>query len=666
MAPSTEVLLAPEPAPAPRPPERERESVVPEPRAIYLRAGLDAPFFAFLHMGAAPTRQTAVLLCPPFGWEDMCSYRARREWAEHLARAGYTTLRIDLPGSGDSAGVPTDPGRLEAWMRAVNGAARWLRGAIDDAAPEDGDRSPGVGRVTAIGLGLGGIVAGRAALQGAPIDELVLWAVPARGRKLVRELRTFSAFEVANVPDDGAPTPCAKPVKEGDDGTLVANGYLLSAETVDALERLDFQEIEPSQTQTRRALLLGRDGLKVDKSLPAALERAGVDVSVADGPGYGAMMVEPQDARAPSEVFERVSAWLEEGESEIVAGSWADPVVLDGPHVGPAVSGAPRVNPADPVVPNEHEEIVFDHAGIALREQPVSIDGPDGPLFGVLTEPLGARRELTAVLLNAGPQRRTGPNRMWVEIARRWAARGVSTLRLDLAGIGDSDGDAAALARVTEFYKDRYVEQARAALESLAERGLPERFIVLGLCAGCYWAAHAALADERVATVIMLNPRTLVFDEWRHALRRTRHLRERMLRPSTWRKVLRGDIKLAKHLETGRTLIGRTVRTPTRARKLATAGGDKQGATTSAQIEDLFDTLRERDQRALLMFTGDEVLHRELSRDGVLDRLDRWPNLELARLGTSADTHTLTPLWLQRQVHALVDRVLADELERLS
>jgi len=243
MAPSTEVLLAPEPAPAPRPPERERESVVPEPRAIYLRAGLDAPFFAFLHMGAAPTRQTAVLLCPPFGWEDMCSYRARREWAEHLARAGYTTLRIDLPGSGDSAGVPTDPGRLEAWMRAVNGAARWLRGAIDDAAPEDGDRSPSVGRVTAIGLGLGGIVAGRAALQGAPIDELVLWAVPARGRKLVRELRTFSAFEVANVPDDGAPTPCAKPVKEGDDGTLVANGYLLSAETVDALERLDFQEI---------------------------------------------------------------------------------------------------------------------------------------------------------------------------------------------------------------------------------------------------------------------------------------------------------------------------------------------------------------------------------------------------------------------------------------
>jgi hypothetical protein len=283
----------------------------------------------------------------------------------------------------------------------------------------------------------------------------------------------------------------------------------------------------------------------------------------------------------------------------------------------------------------------------------------------VLAYPRGERHPLTALLLNAGPQRRTGPNRMWVEIARRWAASGVSTLRLDLAGIGDSDGDAAALARITEFYKEGYVEQARAALESLAERRLPERFVVLGLCAGCYWAANAALADERVAAVIMLNPRTLVFDEWRHALRRTRHLRERMLRPSTWRKVLSGDIKLAKHLETGRTLIGRAASTPRRMRKPAAAGGDEQGATTSAQIEDLFDSLRDRDQRALLLFTGDEVLHQELTRDGVLDRLDRWPNMELARLGTSADTHTLTPLWLQRQVHALVDRVLKDELERL-
>jgi alpha-beta hydrolase superfamily lysophospholipase len=603
---------------------------------MYLQERSGAPFFAVLHSGAAPAKQTAVLLCPPFGWEDMCSYRSRREWAEHLARAGHTTLRIDLPGSGDSAGSPTDPGQLDAWTQAVDAAAWWLR------------RAAGIRRVAVIGLGLGGMVSCRAALGGAPIDELILWSVPARGRRLLRELRTFSALEVANIPDLAPDTNANANADPADDGTLVANGYLLSAETVEELERLDLQEMEPAELQTRRALLLGRDGLKVDKALPAVLERAGVAVTVADGPGYGAMMVEPQDARAPSEVFELVSAWLEEGE----AGEFGvDRPALGEPHADLAAAGEP----------SDHDEIVLDYAGIALRERPVVFDGPDGRLFGVLTEPFGMRRELTALLLNAGPQRRTGPNRMWVEIARRWAASGVCTLRLDLAGIGDSDGDAAALARVTEFYKEGYVEQARAALESLAERGLPERFVVLGLCAGCYWAANAALADERVAAVIMLNPRTLVFDEWRHALRRTRHLRERMLRPSTWRKVLSGDIRLAKHLETGRTLIGRAASTPRRAHKLATS--ERQG-TASEPLEGLFDALRDRDQRALLLFTGEEVLHSELSRNGMLGQLeDRWPNIELALRGTSVDTHTLTPLWLQRQVHALLDRVLEDELE---
>ena len=652
------------------------------PRAMYLQEEQEEgsgtpPFFALLHAGVAPLKPTAVLICPPFGWEDMCSYRARRDWAEHLARAGHTTLRIDFPGSGDSAGGPTDPGQLDAWTHAVSAAARWL------------GRAEGVERVAVIGLGLGGIVACRAALLGAPIDELVLWSVPARGRRLLRELRTFAALEVANAPDAGAhvsdagePGPSAEPVE---DGSLVTNGYLLSADTIADLERLDLQQIvsPAASPPTRRALLLGRDGMKVDGALSGALEQAGIMITSADGPGYGAMMAEPQDARAPSEVFALVSSWLEEeqaGQAVAVAVMARRPAAVATPAGGQGSAADPALPyelradpvaledvPVDPRAQGELsacEEIVLQCSGVAVRERPVWIEGPEGGLFGVLAEPLGARRELTGLLLNAGPQRRTGPNRMWVEIARRWAASGVCTLRLDLAGIGDTDGDASALARVSEFYKTAYLEQARAALDALAEHGLPQRFLTLGLCAGCYWAAHTALADERVAAAIMLNPRTLVYDQWRHTLRRTRLLRERMLRPATWRKLLTGEIRLAKHLETGRTLIEQATRTRMRAR-IAAPGSSARENPVHELIEDLFDALRDRDQRGLLLFTGQEMLHDELARGGVLDRLDRWPNLELEIRGTSADTHTLTPLWLQRQVHELVDRVLVDELARL-
>jgi alpha-beta hydrolase superfamily lysophospholipase len=624
----------------------------PPTRAFYLK-GPGTPVFAVLHRPTGRPRKTAVLLCPPFGWEDMCSYRIRREWAEYLARAGHTALRIDLPGSGDSGGAPRDPGQLETWTRATDTAARWL--AQEENATQ----------VAAVGIGLGGIVSCRAALSGAPIDELVLWSVPSRGRAFLRELRTFAAFEVANLLDAGESAPGSDPA---DDGTIVANGYLLSAETVFDLEQLDLGEADISTISTRRALLLGRDGLKVDGELPAMLERVGTEVTVADGPGYGAMMVEAQDARTPREVFELVSSWLQEGESSRGASSReassrgeSSAASTDGKQIAPAP--APLDEPAD------RDELLIHSSGVALRERPVSLDGPGGQLFGVLTEPLGVRRELCALLLNAGPQRRTGPNRMWVEIARRWAATGVPTLRLDAAGIGDADGDATVLGQVTAFYRPVYVEQVRAALQILSERGLPPRFVMLGLCSGAYWSAQAAVADRRVAAVIMLNPRTLVFDEWRHTLRRTRRLGKQMLLPSTWGKVLRGEIKLEKHLETGRTLVARATSGPTRAREQIIAARHARGAArapdTREPIEDLFDALRDRDQRALLMFTGKEVLRGELSRKGVFDRMDRWPNLELALLGTSADTHTLTPLWLQRQVHALVDRVLEDELKRL-
>jgi len=152
-------------------------------RLYYLDAG-GTHFLAAFHPSTGASAHTAVLFVPPFGWEDIASHRTRRMWAEDLAAHGYPVLRIDLPGTGDSAGDSAFPGQWSGWNGAVTVAARRLRAEA------------GTPLVTAIGIGLGGLLAYEAAARG-DVDDLVLWATPGKGWSFVRELTAFSVLETA-------------------------------------------------------------------------------------------------------------------------------------------------------------------------------------------------------------------------------------------------------------------------------------------------------------------------------------------------------------------------------------------------------------------------------------------------------------------------------------
>ena len=109
-------------------------------------------------------------------------------------------------------------------------------------------------------------------------------------------------------------------------------------------------------------------------------------------------------------------------------------------------------------------------------------------------------RVLAALLFNAGVVPRIGPNRLNVRIARALAARGIPALRFDLSGRGDS-----APARGMESYEQQAVADIRAAMNLLSERTGVSRFALMGICSGAENAFHAALADERVVGVTLMD-----------------------------------------------------------------------------------------------------------------------------------------------------------------
>ena len=580
------------------------------------------PAFCVLHRPAGGARETAVVFCPPFGWEEVCSYRVLREWAERLAGAGFPVLRLTLPGCGDSGGDPRDPGRVQAWIAAVTAAARAAR------------VQSGASAVVVVGLGLGGMLACCAAEAGAPIDGLVLWASPARGRELTRQLKAFARLEASQV-FEGLPAPPAAA-----EGELEVGGFVLTAETQAELGAVDLSTLALPGGLPRGALLLERDGIGIDDRLRDGLVSQGVSVDVRAGPGYGEMTSHPQQSQVPESVVAEVMNWVAGGEDAAATAAQV------------AASVDAGATTPEPVAIAESATLQVGEAEIV--ETPLTIPQDFGNLSGILTTPAEGAQPVCIVMLNGGAIRRIGPNRMWVEAARRWATRGVPSLRLDVEAIGDADGAVSPYADDNALYVDDLIPQVKAAIAYLAERGVAKRFVTAGLCAGAYWAMYAGLEDPRVTAALMFNSRGIVWDT---GLSASRDLRRAFSQKLTWAR-LRHNVTGPRLKAVARWLLGMPARWLNRRR-----GGDDAASMTD-RVDEVMGRLRSAPLRSVFLFSASEPLEEELRNGGWLPQIEDWPNVTVARVAVR--DHTLRPLMAQQEAHAALDRAVEAELACLA
>jgi pimeloyl-ACP methyl ester carboxylesterase len=591
---------------------------VPDPRPLYVgAAGREA--FGILHAPAGAPRGCAVLICPPFGNSDNGSYMPRRTWAQRLALAGHPALRIDFPATGDSPGSPQDSEVVESWIAAVAAAATWLRATY------------GV-RTVAIGLGLSGLIACQAADRGAPIDDLVLWAVPSRGRQFLRELRIFEAMLAARVyeaPEEVDPDqpPPAPKVESRDDGSMESAGFVLSAESVAAIRAIDLAALTEGGGAGRRTLLLDRDGMELEERLTTALQGWGAELETAPGPGFWQMMAAPYESVAPEEVIATVAGWLDRAPT------------------------AP-VTPAPESAPREHDEVRIECDGVALTERPFAVTHSSGRLLAVATEPATPPEDVrpTLVLVNSGTLRRVGPSRMWVELGRRWAARGVRTVRFDLSR--ESDLSPEVLGRfhpahgrpgdiLWDHFSVDFPQQYQAVIDHLREHGHGERFILVGISSGAYWSLNHLREDDRVVGAAVVNCSALRWNEFESAQNDVAKLRSREF----WQRLLRGDIPTERLLHA----LKATARLVLRRR------GGTVGPVAVDEIDLLLHRLESADQEITFIFGAGEPMRLELESNGRLAEITASPRVAVEDLDSKVRAHTLESVSLQRDAHALLD-----------
>jgi dienelactone hydrolase len=576
----------------------------PHGTPVWLELGSE-PLYAVLHEPTDLTRRdTAVLLLPVFGLDEAFSYRARRDWAIALAQSGFTTARIDLPGTEDSAGSPLDSGRVASWVEAVSDVVHWLREAS------------GSSRVAVIGIGLGGLLAIEATRSGAPIDDLVLWAVPASGKACLRALRIYSKTIMRAAHASADP--------DRPDGAMGLAGYVMSAETAAAISRIDIEDLSLPPDRAHHALLIGRDAHGIDERLRQHLGDAGATVTAATSSDYGQMMTFADKSKAPRGSIERSIAWL----SERAAPTDESVSPMDSDFVSDVVS--------------------FDYDGCTITERQVRLDSPSGRLVGILSEPEGGdRAPFCIVSVDGGTLRRTSPSRMWTELCRRSAARGIPALRFDFDGIGDSEGQYILRVDRTPLDEHRITSDQLRFHDYLERHGIADSFVTVGFCAGADREFRIALEDDRVVGSILINP---VSVEWTAAQARDR-LRRHALEP------LRGGLVnrvRAKRMPS----LGGLARTSRALVETALGAGAAAARSQLTPVTDAFDTFAQTDTSALFLFSQNEPLHDQLRRLGVLASLEKWPNLQVEQLPTS--DHHLRPLTVQQLVQARIDEFLTD------
>ena len=257
----------------------------------------------------------------------------------------------------------------------------------------------------------------------------------------------------------------------------------MSPETQAALTALQLSSLALPDCRRRRVLLLSRGAIPVDQRLLGSLERQGAEVTVLRTSDYYALIVKPEQSQVPEATVAHMLDWLAQG----------PPVAEARPALGPRRT--PRVL--------EAREL---EAAGGVVESTLGCPGSHGELFGILSRDSSAGpAPLALLLLSSGALPHTGPNRAWVELARRWAARGIPTVRLDLPGIGEAGGNDPELVTDESTYESWRVDDVRNVLNQLQAAGISDRFVLGGLCSGANTSLQGALADPRVCGALLIN-----------------------------------------------------------------------------------------------------------------------------------------------------------------
>ena len=530
-----------------------------------------------------------VVLCAPWGFEDLSMRKGWRLLAEAIAEAGFPCLRFDYPCTGDSLGRATDVVSTAAWVASIGAAAATLR------------KLSGVRGFVFVGQSLGATLAVEAARGRRDVVGLQLVAPVLKGRAHMRELAVTATMVADKIGIEADLAP--------DEGLSVV-GFSLSPAMVDSIKALDLTRV---------------DDLHVS------------DVTIYDQPDraagvQAAMHLRGLGARVTMEALAPFHVMI----SDALA---IQPLPVSSEAIVTALRALCPQGEAWRALPLPPMPAIL--TGATFQEEAVRF-GPESALFGMLCLPARPRQGAAGVvLLNRGLNAHVGWRRVSVDHARGLAAAGIASLRIDVAGLGESRDEPGR--PVNLIYSDLLLPDIAAAVDVLVARG-HQRIALAGVCSGAYMALTAAAVDPRVTDIVAVNPQRFVWnpsesvdDVIRYGLRSVNDYVGDIKSRDALRKLIRSRKRIVPAF---RFLARRSLRDLSAGLPLGLRSALLHGSM-AARVQRFFDRLEANATRVSLVYTQDDPGRTELRHYFGPDGRDlRYANVSVSILD-QAD-HNLT------------------------
>jgi pimeloyl-ACP methyl ester carboxylesterase len=359
-------------------------------------------------------------------------------------------------------------------------------------------------------------------------------------------------------------------------------------------------------------------------------------------------MSPPDLGLTPAKTLPATVEWIAAGEATATPGGGGE---LDAAVLTPATTS-----------------VIFERDGVLIRERLTSLETPAGTLRGIVCEPAAVTHaSCCLVTVNSGALRHTGPNRMFVELARSAAASGIPAARFDLPGLGDSDGAATRSFERTETDDHASLAVIKTIYDHLEELGVAEEFIAAGFSLSGYLTVRVATTDRRVSGALCVNPTGFVWTE----KQRKRVLKD--LIAAAGPDALRAEPeprRLPQRLWPLADRVGKLQRSLDAGIRRQLAHSDLlwrlEHRRELAGLDVRLEELASAQTRMLLLLSDNEQLLRMLERPRPAAKLARCTGIRVAKL--PSQDHLLRPLWIQeivieRFVAALLEFATADASE---